>query len=97
MEQFRTELRQILTTTHRRLTSYNEARFILEQSDLVEEGELIYLDGIYSHKIIRFWDGGATWAREHVWPNSRLGVPRVEGSDKNIASDVHNLRAIDPV
>jgi uncharacterized repeat protein (TIGR02543 family) len=96
-EQFRTELRQILTTTHRRLTSYNEARFILEQSDLVEEGELIYLDGIYSgHKIIRYWDGGATWAREHVWPNSKLGVPRVEGSDKNIASDVHNLRAINP-
>ena len=63
----------------------------------MEENNILYLDGIYSgHKIIPYWDGGATWAREHVWPNSRLGIPRVQGSSKNQGSDVHNLRAINP-
>lgn len=96
-EDFKKELQNILKNTHRRLISYDEARFVLELSDLVEENNILYLDGIYSgHKIIPYWDGGATWAREHVWPNSRLGIPRVQGSSKNQGSDVHNLRAINP-
>ncbi|MFA7417476.1 MAG: endonuclease [Acholeplasma sp.] len=94
---FKLELTNILKTTHKRLISYDEARFILEQSDLVINGDKQYLDGLYSgHEIIPYWDGGATWAREHVWPNSRLGIPRVSGSSKNQGSDVHNLRAINP-
>ncbi len=95
---FRTELQNILISTHTRLISYNEARFVLEQADLItdEEGRQ-YLDGIYAGtKIVKYWDGGATWAREHVWPNSRLAMDRVEGGQRNQASDVHNLRAINP-
>jgi len=96
-EDFKKELQNILKNTHRRLISYDEARFVLELSDLVEENNILYLDGIYSgHKIIPYWDGGVTWAREHVWPNSRLGIPRAQGSSKNQGSDVHNLRAINP-
>ena len=41
------------------------------------------------------WDGGSTWLREHVWPNSRLGTRGVSDSDLNIASDLHNLRFIE--
>jgi endonuclease I len=41
------------------------------------------------------WDGGVTWQREHVWPNSRLGVRRVAENDANVASDLHNLRFIE--
>jgi hypothetical protein len=41
------------------------------------------------------WDGGSTWQREHVWPNSRLGTRGVADSDINIASDLHNLRFIE--
>lgn len=94
---FKTELTNILVNTHRRLISYDEARFVLEMSDIVTNGDKTYLDGIYSgHEIVRYWDGGTTWAREHVWPNSRLAMDRVTGSNKNQASDVHNLRAIDP-
>lgn len=94
---FKAELSNILVSTHRRLISYDEARFVLEKSDIVTVGDKTYLDGIYSgHQIVRYWDGGATWAREHVWPNSRLAMDRVAGSNKNQASDVHNLRAIDP-
>lgn len=96
--EFKTELRNILTLTHVRKSSYDEARFILEQSDLITDNEgRQYLDGVYSGtKIVKYWDGGATWSREHIWPNSRLGMERVEGSDRNQGSDVHNLRAINP-
>ncbi|WP_025725600.1 endonuclease [Acholeplasma granularum] len=94
---FKLELQSILKNTHQRLISYDEARFILEESDLVTRNNKTHLDGIYSgHEIIRYWDGGKTWAREHVWPNSRLGIQRVSGSSKNQGSDVHNLRAINP-
>lgn len=30
--------------------------------------------------------------REHVWPNSRLGVERISGSGTGVASDYYNLR-----
>ncbi len=94
---FKSKLEAILKTTHRRLISYAEARFVLELSDQIKVGQETYLDGIYSnHSIVPYWDGGTTWAREHVWPNSRLGIPRVTSSSKNQGSDVHNLRAINP-
>ena len=67
-----------LITTHRRNISYDEARFVLEQSDAITTPQGTYLHGIYSNTpILRYWDGGKTWAREHVWPNSKLGIPRV--------------------
>ena len=36
------------------------------------------------------------WEREHVWPNSKLGIERVTNEQANIGSDLHNLRAIRP-
>ncbi|MFA7126159.1 MAG: endonuclease [Bacilli bacterium] len=49
---------------------------------------------IYTRESVKGeWDG-KTWTREHVWPNSRLGVPRVSNTKINQASDLHNLRAI---
>ena len=93
---FLLELKNIISSNIY-LTSYGEARFILEQSDTVSSSWGTYLYGIYSnHKIVRYWDGGNTWSREHVWPNSKLGVSRVSNSDRNIASDAHNLRAVNP-
>lgn len=46
--------------------------------------------------VLATWDGGSTWNKEHVWPNSRLGVPRVDNADRNIASDMYNLRPSTP-
>ena len=49
-----------------------------------------------SESIPKPWvSGGATWNREHVWPQSRLGTS-ASPSRRNIASDPHNLRAIIP-
>jgi len=88
-------LRDIINT-NTTMVSYGDARYDLEEVD--EDPNIpgnVYL--IYnSDSITGIWDGGATWNREHVWPNSRLGVDRVDNTDINIASDLHNLRACNP-
>lgn len=75
-------------------TSYGEARQLLGVADaLINDPSLVYT--IYSsNEVTSTWDDGDSWTREHVWPNSRLGLERVDNSDRNQASDLHNLRAI---
>jgi endonuclease I len=75
--------------------SYAEARQILQDADVHPDYDDKVLT-IYSRDAVaRVWDE-TSWHREHVWPNSRLGVPRVTNTERNIASDLHNLRAIVP-
>ncbi len=76
--------------------SYNDARQILAESDKsLDDPTKIW--NIYDGKLVEAsWDAGTSWNREHVWPNSRLGMDRVDGTDKNQASDLHNLRAATP-
>lgn len=75
--------------------SYGDARYDLGEIDADPNNPLnVYL--IYTDESVSDdWNPNVTWNREHVWPNSRLGVPRVDNSDKSIASDYHNLRACD--
>ena len=79
--------------------SYGDSRYILDESDIDPSNPNNVLT-IYDRKSVSgVWTGlntSTTFNREHVWPNSRLGVPRVDNSDKNIASDLHNLRAAIP-
>lgn len=87
-------LREILNDDLVRKT-YDEARYILDEAD-VDPNNPDNVILIYTRDSVSgIWDG-ETWHREHVWPNSRLGVERVDGSDYSIASDLHNLRAVDP-
>ncbi len=76
--------------------SYNDARQYLAESDVsIDNPTKIW--NIYDGKLVESkWDGGTTWNREHVWVNARLGMDRVDGTDKNQASDLHNLRAATP-
>ena len=87
-------LRTILlnTVVHQ---SYGDAREILAEADaLLNDPSQVLL--VYDRQEVpALWDG-LTWHREHVWPNSRLGVPRATNTTRNIATDLHNLRAIDP-
>ena len=78
-------------------SSYGEVRDILMESD-INPKNTDYLWGIYDNADIpKIWDG-STMNREHVWPNSRLGVPRdtLNNSIRRIDSDPHNLRIIIP-
>lgn len=74
---------------------YSDGKTVLPLSDVNpnQQGEAI---AIYTGNALpSLWDGGVTWQREHVWPNSRLGVRRVGENDVNVASDLHNLRFIE--
>ncbi len=85
-------LRIILNDTISRI-SYGEARYVLDDTDEDPSNPSNILT-IYSRdSVSEVWDSGSTWNREHVWPNSRLGIPRVNNSSINIGSDLHNLRA----
>lgn len=74
---------------------YADAKVILALSDLdLNDPSKIW--NVYNGDLVEAaWDG-ASWHREHVWPNSRLGIPRVDESERSQASDLHNLRAITP-
>jgi endonuclease I len=51
--------------------------------------------GIYNNRLFeQDWMNGRNFEREHVWPNSLLGMNRVSSTGRNQASDMHNLRAI---
>jgi endonuclease I len=75
------------------MPSYDDVRYMLDDTDedpnnpdniiLVYEGTSV--DGT--------WDLGVTWNREHVWPQSLLGV---DAGGTNTASNLHNLKPADP-
>jgi len=73
--------------------TYGDARYALETVDRdLTEAEKLW--GAYTSTMINaVWDAGDTWDREHVWPNSRLGLDRISNTQRSIASDLHNLRA----
>jgi len=89
-----TVLHQLLQETITPQT-YGTAKQVLAKSDRSRDP---------SNKVWNIYDGALveptwdakSWHREHVWPNSRLGIPRVAESSKNQGSDLHNLRAITP-
>ena len=74
---------------------YGSSRYILDETDRDPNDSskvvLVYLGTVVSGT----WDGGITWNREHVWPQSLLGVS-VENNSVNQGSDLHNLKPANP-
>jgi len=77
------------------IPTYADARehleYVDQDPDALDNVLLIY----NRDSVPGLWDA-TTWHREHVWPNSRLGIERVQNHQRNIGSDLHNLRAINP-
>lgn len=89
------ELRIIVSTNLNEIR-YRDIKEILEFSD-VNPSNSNQVIGIYDRKLLRAnWGTRSEWHREHVWPNSRLGMERVKETEVNQGSDPHNLRAIVP-
>ncbi|MFA5692507.1 MAG: InlB B-repeat-containing protein [Acholeplasmataceae bacterium] len=88
-------LSTLITDTHTSLSSYGNARYALEVADRHPHDDGMVL-GIYDRSMLYGPWNHPIWEREHVWPNSKLGVSRATNEDKNQASDLHNLRAIVP-
>lgn len=78
-------LRAMMTAKHTHITNYQETRYQYCYTDC-EKGDYSTISSFYSGKQLSgTWDKGATWNREHTWPNSKgLG-----GSDEN---DIMMLR-----
>ncbi|BCR35357.1 endonuclease [Mariniplasma anaerobium] len=75
--------------------TYGDARYMLDDTDADPLNSnnviLVYL----GTSISGVWDFGATWNREHVWPQSFLGVS-ASNEAVNTASDLQNLKPSDP-
>lgn len=90
-----TELR-IIVSTNLNDIRYRDYKEIGEVADIKEDDSSL-VRGIYDVKDLRAnWGNRSEWHREHVWPNSRLGMDRVKENEVNQGSDPHNLRAIFP-
>lgn len=77
-------------------TSYGDARYMLQYTDEDPSNPGYIYSAWTGDDMNPEWDDGGTWNREHTWPYSFLGESsRPVNTDKNIATDLHNLRAAD--
>lgn len=75
--------------------SYGDASYALDDSDedpVNPNNVILVYTGI---SVSGAWDGGATWNKEHVWPQSLLGVS-VDNSYVGVGSDLQNLKPAEP-
>lgn len=65
-----TALKDFMTSKHKKITTYAETRPLYQYTDCEMNGNKI--SSFYSGVSIGpAWDSGATWNREHTWPNSK--------------------------
>ena len=80
-------LRTLVTSTHKKVLSYGDLKTAIPKTDVDpnNSGNLIlfYMRTSVSSK----WDGGNTWNREHVWPQSMSWF-----TTSGAGADVHHLR-----
>ncbi|MCK4551922.1 MAG: endonuclease [Tenericutes bacterium] len=75
--------------------SYGDARYILDETDADPNNPDNVILVYTQLSVDETWDLGATWNREHVWPQSLL-PDEASNSSTNTASDLHNLKPADP-
>lgn len=86
----KTNLKNLMTKTQSKVTSYAELRTLSAYSDATA-GSSTKMTTLYSSdSISNVWDNGTSWNREHVWPQS-LGT----FTTSNAGSDLHHLRPAD--
>lgn len=69
----------------------NGSASTFKKADVIIKDGKKYYYRMYD-SILESINSGAAFDREHVWPNSRLGVDRISGEKKGVASDYYNLR-----
>ncbi len=87
------QLRELTVRKHTNVVNYEYAKK-LGEIDKLDNGKAwsIYDNIEYS---TNWGSGGEPWNREHVWPNSYMGVKKHSGKNsKGIDSDLHNLRVL---
>ena len=87
-------LYQLMSSSHTTKNSYGESRDLFQFTDCQNNGTTTTkISAFYSAGAIGpAWDSGATWNREHVWPNSKGGDSDVNASTRNNEADIIMLR-----
>jgi uncharacterized repeat protein (TIGR02543 family) len=91
--QFKSTLRAIISNYAG--VDYGQARYTLDDSDRDPNNPNNVILVYNRASVSGVWDGGNTWNREHVFPQSYLGASAVN-EVVNIASDMHNLKPANP-
>ncbi len=79
-----TSLKSMMEKKSTHTTSYQETRDLYKYTDCLQN-DYSHISSFYSGKELNgAWDGGATWNREHTWPNSKI--------DNNGENDIMMLR-----
>ncbi len=67
------ELKSLMSSNHKNITSYSETRDLFQYTDCENSGKTSKkISSFYSGTPIGpAWDSGSTWNREHTWPNSK--------------------------
>ena len=87
----KSNLKTLMTNTHSTITTYSNITTYTKYSDAAS-GSTSKITLFYtSNSVSGTWDGGTTWNREHVWPQS-LG----SFTTSNCGADLHHLRPADP-
>jgi endonuclease I len=91
----RTNLHNIISPVNFHGVSYGDARFALAITDQDPNNSSNILLVYNRASVSGTWDTGVTWNREHLWPQSKLGVS-VSNSYIGPASDLFELKPCNP-
>lgn len=83
------ELALISQKNHKKYTSYDDIKTLNQKSDRDPNNSNKLLDFYSGISVNAAWDGGTTWNREHVWPQSLSGG--LYGTS-GAGSDIHHIR-----
>ena len=76
-------LQSMMKTEHKKINSYGETGYLFGYTDC-ERNDTATISSFYSAKNFNNkWDQGATWNREHTWPNSKSLDGKKDGDDSN--------------
>ncbi len=81
-------LEELMTDTHKKLSSYNDCRDLAVKTDCEQgDGRVMLLYTSYSATRADYTAGDVNWNREHVWPKSLGGFETSQAG-----SDLHHIR-----
>ncbi len=81
---------QLMSGAHSKTTTYDDTRYMFQYTDSQANGaNSTTISAFYSGETVGpAWDGGNTWNREHIWPNSKGG----DGESSSHETDIMMLR-----
>jgi endonuclease I len=74
---------------------YGAARDVLQVSDRDPNNPNNIILVYRQTSVPAVWDGGSTWNREHVWPQSLLNIS-TSNTSRHVGADMHNLKPANP-